>query len=72
MAVIGWLALVVLLAGLTLGWALFALNGLGKFNIGGVPNKASQKLLLLILGALVGYAWYWLWISAPFKVTLTQ
>lgn len=70
MEIIGWLALAALLCSASSGWAALALNGLGKYNIGGVPNKLPTKLVLLVAGALLGYAWYALLSNSPFTVTL--
>lgn len=70
MAHFGWLVLCLALCGATLGWGLAALNGLGTYNIGGVPNSPANKLLLLAVGGGLAGAWYWLVGSAPFTITL--
>lgn len=70
MAIIGWLALVALMGSMSCGWLVLAFNGLGKYNIGGVPNRRTTKVLLLTLGAFLAYAWYVLGSNAPFTIAL--
>lgn len=68
MAIIGWLTLCVILALGTAAWAGLAFNGLGRYNIGGVPNSPVAKVGILLLGGVVVYAWYSLFLAAPFSI----
>lgn len=72
MAVLGFIFLVLISFYGTLGYFLICANGLGQYNIGGVPNKLSNKILILIGLGLIG-AWWWCVVfpNFPFTVTLT-
>ncbi len=70
--VIGWLALAFVLGSATLAWLLTAFNGLGTWNIGGVPNTASTRVTILCVGAAIGYLWYELFANSPFTITVTR
>lgn len=70
MAIVGWITLCLVLAAVTGAWAVLALNGLGRYNIGGVPNAPIKKLALLLGAVGLGYAWYHLWLNAPFTVSV--
>ena len=71
MAILGFIFIVLLSVYGTLGYLLLCANGLGQYNIGGVPNKLRNKILILAGLFLIG-AWWWLVVfpSAPFSITL--
>lgn len=70
MAIIGFAALCLVMLWLSLFWLIMAWNGLGQYNIGGVPNSTLQKIGILLVGAGVTYLWSLLFASAPFTVTV--
>lgn len=66
--IIGFFALMALLCFITLASALTALNCLGKYNIGGVPNSIPTKIATLFLLVVIAFAWYILFKNAPFTL----
>lgn len=68
MAIIGWLALAALLASVSLSWFMLAVNGLGKYNIGGVENSWKGRVFILSLAAAIVYGWVELVAAAPFAI----
>ena len=70
MAVFGWFVCVAIMLFLTVIAALVSGNTLGRFNIGGAPNKAADKMLTLIFISLVGFGWYLLWVVSPFALVV--
>lgn len=71
MAIIGWICMLTLIGYTTLLYIVVALNGLGKYNIGGVPNKWYAKIIIVGLGFCVGFLWKELFSVAPFTVTIS-
>jgi hypothetical protein len=69
LAIIGWLALVVICLYLSAGWFITASNGLGKFNIGGAENSMRLRLMILFFGCIILSGWYFVFTNAPFTVT---
>lgn len=65
---IGWFALVILMFYISAAWSAVALNCLGEYNIGGVPNKIGGKILVFIGLFAIGFCWYQLALAAPFKI----
>jgi putative copper export protein len=45
-------------------------NGIGQYNIGGVPNSIGTKIGVTFLVSLVGFGWHELIAYAPFEVVL--
>lgn len=70
MTIIGWLCMMIIVGYTTLIYGIVALNGLGKYNIGGVPNKWYAKIIIVCLGVCVGLLWKFLFSIAPFTVTI--
>lgn len=70
MAIIGFVALVFVLMYATAAYTLVAINNLGKYNIGGVPNSLLAKIGTLILGAILYGSWVLLLEHAPFTITM--
>ena len=68
----GWGVLTFLVAKISIGAFLVALNNLGEYNIGGVPNSTSTKLKTWVLIALVIVGWYFVFTNIPFNVVLTK
>lgn len=68
LAVIGWFAIVILVGIISTGYILLALNTLGRYNIGGVPNKPIEKLLIILIGAFGMFIWYLIFSIAPFTI----
>lgn len=71
MEIFGWICMVLILGHVTLIYGIVALNGLGKYNIGGVPNKWYAKIIIVGLGFCVGFLWKELFSVAPFTVTIS-
>lgn len=71
MAVIGWLCLLTAMGYASIIYILIAFNGLGEYNIGGVPNSLLLKIGIIISGGVVGWLWYALFSIAPFTVTIS-
>lgn len=46
------------------------MNGIGQYNIGGVPNSIAKKIGVTFLVSLVGFGWHELVAYAPFEVIL--
>ena len=67
-AIIGWLVVAAFLVQLSAGWGIMAMNGLGKYNIGGVPNKTSHKVFIWVAFVVLLYFWNLLILAAPFKL----
>jgi hypothetical protein len=69
MAVFGWLCLLAGLVMLSAGYYLAALNNLGTYNIGGVPNTTAKKVATIFGAVFLVALWVLLIESAPFTVT---
>lgn len=69
MAVIGFIACVIVMLWLSATSVLVAANSLGRYTIGGVPNTWVDRAgaLLLIAGLFCG--WYLVLHFAPFTLT---
>ena len=70
LTLIGWLTLVLITCFCTLGYIIFAFNGIGKYNIGGVPNHWSKKIKIVLFGIGFYFIWDFIFFIAPFKVSL--
>lgn len=68
--VFGWIVIVILTGIVTLGYILLALNSLGRYTIGGVPNRPIEKFLTIAIGAFGLFIWYVIFSIAPFTVAL--
>lgn len=70
-AIIGFLAAIVVMLYVSGVYLLIAANGLGTYNIGGVPNSAATRVGVVVVGLAVGWLWYQLFHHAPFTVTFS-
>jgi hypothetical protein len=70
-SVIGWLIVAVILGKLSLAYLLVMFNGLGQYNIGGVPNSTKKKLVIVAGMFLFFYLWYTLFQHSPFSVSIS-
>lgn len=70
MEILGWLVIVIFTAWISLIYLLVAFNCLGKYNIGGVPNKFWPKPLIISALIPLAMAWGKVWSLAPFTVIL--
>ena len=70
MAIFGWIVCCILLAFFSFAASVLALNNLGRFNIGGVPNSLGTKIGTLCFIAVLGTLWYFLVINVPFTVSI--
>ena len=70
MAIFGWVMLCVIVLCVTAGLVLLALNHIGTWTIGGVPNSLGTRMLSFAVLIVVGYIWNVVISMAPFTVTL--
>lgn len=60
LALIGYAVCLLGMLSITATWFLAALFNLGRYNIGGVENKLSTKVIIIVLGIALFFAWRWL------------
>ena len=70
MAIFGWIVLVIITIGLSAFYGLVAMNGLGRYNVGGVPNRPKKKILIGFLGLILILWWVQVVYWAPFSVVM--
>ena len=68
--VLGWFIGLVICCYLTVVCWLMAVNNLGTYNIGGVPNSFSTKFFTLAFYCFVGFLWYSLFKYGPFSIDI--
>jgi hypothetical protein len=66
--ILGWLFCLAICLYLVVAGYLAAVNNLGQYNIGGVPNTFATKFWTLIFYVFVVYCWYLLFHYAPFSI----
>ena len=71
-SIIGFIVTCLILFTISIATVLVAVNTLGRFNIGGVPNSFVQKLVTLTFIAIVVLAWMLLLSNAPFTISITK
>lgn len=69
-SILGFLVLCVILGYVSVAYFLLFLNGMGRYNIGGVPNSAMKKVALLIAGIVLCFLWVKLFQYSPFSISL--
>lgn len=69
MAIIGFIVCTLFLLQMSAVAFLCFLDGIGRYNIGGVPNSWKTKVIVTLFVLLVGFGWYMLFSHAPFEVT---
>lgn len=62
MAIIGFIALVLILGWITLGVIFSFINPFGD------PPSKSAVIGFMIIGVILGYVWYQLFLHAPFTI----
>lgn len=70
--IIGWIALFCGMIFLSIGGFFAALNNLGQYNIGGVPNSGLKQTLTWIGLAVILFLWYSLFKIAPFSIVVNN
>ena len=70
MAVIGFLCVCAFLLYLTIVYVLLFLDTMGKYNIGGVPNTLTSKVITAIAGAVLWWLWTEALLYSPFEVII--
>ena len=55
MAIIGFIACTLFLLQMSAVALLFFVNGIGRFNIGGVPNSWTTKVFVTALALVIGF-----------------
>jgi len=68
MSIIGWLFCVAVLIVMSISNIITAFINLGRYNIGGVPNKPMTKIYTLVFIAFNIYCWTILFSYAPFTI----
>jgi len=69
--ILGWLCFIVGWTSVSGMWLATAFNTLGQYNIGGVPNKWYNKIIVILFLIPVCYGWYWIFFEvSPFKLEL--
>lgn len=68
--VIGWFALVIGLAFVSMSVGVMIANYGGRFNIGGAPNRPALRAVVWIVGVVVVYMWIKLLSNSPFTMAL--
>ena len=70
MAVIGFIFLCVCGLGMSLLFLVACSQMLPEYNIGGVPNKWYDRVLILVFAVILYYGWKFIFVYAPFTLTL--
>lgn len=70
MAIFGWVVCLLILVCVSIATLFGAFNTLGMYNIGGVPNTVKDKLLTLMIIAIIVFLYVVLFQNAPFSMTL--
>jgi hypothetical protein len=68
MVILGYFVLVFFSIMLTFAWMVQAFDGLGAYNIGGVPNSLTKKFVILCFFALLVLLWIFVYEVKPFTV----
>jgi len=71
LAIIGWLAIVAGWLWVSAFWAFCAWDGLGRYNIGGVPNSGARKFRIVLGAVVLAEAWWFIASIAPFHFTVS-
>ncbi len=66
--IFGFLVIVMILIMISVSGFIIGLNYLGQYGIGGIPNTWANKLGVLITWCIIIFAWYLLYINAPFSI----
>lgn len=67
---IGWVTITVFALWVSVLWLLTAWNGLGRYNIGGVPNSIKDKLIVIVLAVAPAGMWWVVSTAAPFTINI--
>ena len=70
LSLVGFSSLALVLLALTLVGILWAFNVLGMYNIGGVPNTLTEKLLWCAYAVLIASLWVGLITYSPITINL--
>ena len=62
---LGFILLCILMVKLSLFGFLLAINNLGQYNMGGVPNYPMKKFVTIAALIGIGYLWYLLIFEGP-------
>lgn len=71
LTIVGFLVLIIGLVFISFAYVLLAVDGLGRWNMGGVENSTLQKVGILLGGVLLFLAWRALFHNAPFSINIT-
>jgi hypothetical protein len=70
--VVGFAVMMLVMLYVSVVYAVVALNTLGKYNIGGVPNTLRAKIGILVVGGVVGMLWWKLIHNLPFTIHISS
>jgi hypothetical protein len=70
LSIIGFIVLCLILLYASGVYFMFFLVGMGTYNIGGAVNSKRKKVLILVLGAFLCFAWYQVFQHSPFSISL--
>ena len=67
--ILGFIAAIFVLVSLSFTWCALAVNNLGEYNIGGVPNSFGTKVFTFIAGTVLAFLWFLLFKNMPFEIS---
>jgi hypothetical protein len=70
-SVVGFAVMMLAMLYVTIVYAVVALNTLGEYNIGGVPNTLRAKIGVLVIGLVIGALWWKLIHNLPFTIHMS-
>jgi hypothetical protein len=71
-SIVGFAVMMLVMLAISLIYATVALNTLGEYNIGGVPNTLRAKIGVLVIGFVIGTLWWKLIHNLPFTITISS
>jgi hypothetical protein len=71
-AIIGFIFLCVFGLGLSLLFLVACSQMLPKYNIGGVPNKWYDRVIILVFAVILYYLWKFIFEYSPFTLTIAN
>jgi hypothetical protein len=70
--IVGFAVMMLAMLYISIVYAIFALDTLGKYNIGGVPNNLRAKIGVLVIGFVIGMLWWKLIHNLPFTIHVSS
>ena len=69
--ILGFIAALAFMCMLSLAAGLTAINCLGDYNIGGVPNTAKDRMWTMVFLAIVATGWFFLFKNSPITLVVS-